>query len=149
VTEIVEIKGRGHALTIDSGCREVAGTALGFVKRFTWRRSARRTRWPPPGRRTWTLAIIYKAWLSLRSPAGRQPVADDLAAGGLQRGGGTLGGEVTAGAAWDQVHQQPVDGLGAPCDQVLAPPGQQVQPHPSKSTTTWDAHQHEVLRIDG
>ena len=35
VTEIVEIKGRGHALTIDSGWREVAETALAFVKRFT------------------------------------------------------------------------------------------------------------------
>jgi non-heme chloroperoxidase len=35
VTEIVEIKGRGHALTIDSGWREVADTALAFVKRFT------------------------------------------------------------------------------------------------------------------
>jgi non-heme chloroperoxidase len=34
VTEIVEIKGRGHALTIDSGWREVAETALTFVKRF-------------------------------------------------------------------------------------------------------------------
>jgi len=34
VTEIVEIKGRGHALTIDSGWREVAETALNFVKRF-------------------------------------------------------------------------------------------------------------------
>jgi len=33
-TEIVEIKGRGHALTIDSGWREVATTALEFVKRF-------------------------------------------------------------------------------------------------------------------
>ena len=35
VTEIIEIKGRGHALTIDSGWREVAETALAFVKRFT------------------------------------------------------------------------------------------------------------------
>ena len=35
VTEIVEIKDRGHALTIDSGWREVADTALAFVKRFT------------------------------------------------------------------------------------------------------------------
>jgi non-heme chloroperoxidase len=35
VTEIVEMKGRGHALTIDNGWREVADTALGFVKRFT------------------------------------------------------------------------------------------------------------------
>ena len=34
VTEIVEIKGRGHALTIDSGWREVADTALAFIKRF-------------------------------------------------------------------------------------------------------------------
>jgi non-heme chloroperoxidase len=34
VTEIVEIKNRGHALTVDSGWREVADTALGFVKRF-------------------------------------------------------------------------------------------------------------------
>jgi non-heme chloroperoxidase len=35
VTEIVEIKGRGHALTIDSGWQEVADTALAFVKRFS------------------------------------------------------------------------------------------------------------------
>jgi pimeloyl-ACP methyl ester carboxylesterase len=35
VTEITEMKGRGHALTIDSGWREVADTALTFVKRFT------------------------------------------------------------------------------------------------------------------
>ena len=34
VTEIVEIPGRGHALTIDGGWREVADTALNFVKRF-------------------------------------------------------------------------------------------------------------------
>jgi non-heme chloroperoxidase len=34
ITEIVEMKGRGHALTIDSGWREVADTALAFVKRF-------------------------------------------------------------------------------------------------------------------
>ena len=35
VTEIVEMKNRGHALTIDSGWREVADTALAFVKRFS------------------------------------------------------------------------------------------------------------------
>jgi non-heme chloroperoxidase len=35
VTEIVTIPGRGHALTIDSGWREVADTALRFVKRFS------------------------------------------------------------------------------------------------------------------
>ena len=34
VTEFVEIPGRGHALTIDSGWREVADTALAFVQRF-------------------------------------------------------------------------------------------------------------------
>ncbi len=34
VTEIVEIKDRGHALTIDSRWREVADKALAFVKRF-------------------------------------------------------------------------------------------------------------------
>jgi pimeloyl-ACP methyl ester carboxylesterase len=32
--EIVEIPNRGHALVIDSGWREVADTALGFVQRF-------------------------------------------------------------------------------------------------------------------
>ncbi len=37
VTEIVEIPGRGHALTIDSGWREVADTALNFVQRFVKR----------------------------------------------------------------------------------------------------------------
>jgi len=35
VTEIVEMSGRGHALTIDSGWHEVADTALEFVRRFT------------------------------------------------------------------------------------------------------------------
>jgi pimeloyl-ACP methyl ester carboxylesterase len=34
VTEFVEIPGRGHALTIDAGWREVADTALAFVQRF-------------------------------------------------------------------------------------------------------------------
>jgi len=34
VTEIVKMPGRGHALTIDAGWREVADTALGFIRRF-------------------------------------------------------------------------------------------------------------------
>jgi len=34
VTEIVKVAGRGHALTIDSGWREVADLALGFIGRF-------------------------------------------------------------------------------------------------------------------
>jgi non-heme chloroperoxidase len=34
VTEIEEIPNRGHALTIDSGWREVADKALAFIKRF-------------------------------------------------------------------------------------------------------------------
>jgi len=34
VTEIIEMPNRGHALTIDSGWREVANTALAFVRRF-------------------------------------------------------------------------------------------------------------------
>jgi non-heme chloroperoxidase len=34
VTEVAQIPNRGHALTIDSGWREVAQTALDFVKRF-------------------------------------------------------------------------------------------------------------------
>jgi pimeloyl-ACP methyl ester carboxylesterase len=34
VTEFVEMPDRGHALTIDHGWREVATTALAFVKRF-------------------------------------------------------------------------------------------------------------------
>jgi non-heme chloroperoxidase len=34
VTEIVKMPNRGHALTIDSGWREVADTALAFVRRF-------------------------------------------------------------------------------------------------------------------
>jgi non-heme chloroperoxidase len=29
----VKIPGRGHALTIDGGWREVADTALGFIKK--------------------------------------------------------------------------------------------------------------------
>jgi non-heme chloroperoxidase len=35
VTEIVKMTGRGHALTVDHGWREVAETALAFVRRFT------------------------------------------------------------------------------------------------------------------
>ena len=35
VTEITKIEGRGHALTIDDGWREVAETALAFVRRFS------------------------------------------------------------------------------------------------------------------
>jgi non-heme chloroperoxidase len=35
VTEIKKIPGRGHALIIDSGWREVADKALAFVQRFT------------------------------------------------------------------------------------------------------------------
>ena len=35
VTEIEKIPNRGHSLTIDSGWREVADTALRFVRRFT------------------------------------------------------------------------------------------------------------------
>jgi non-heme chloroperoxidase len=34
VTEIVKMPGRGHALTIDAGWREVADAALGFIRRF-------------------------------------------------------------------------------------------------------------------
>ncbi|MGW0834068.1 alpha/beta hydrolase [Streptomyces prunicolor] len=34
VTEITEIKDRGHALTIDHGWQEVADTALSFVRRY-------------------------------------------------------------------------------------------------------------------
>jgi pimeloyl-ACP methyl ester carboxylesterase len=34
VTEIVEMPNRGHALVIDNGWREVADTALAFIKRF-------------------------------------------------------------------------------------------------------------------
>lgn len=33
VTEITEMPGRGHALTIDGGWREVADIALAFVRR--------------------------------------------------------------------------------------------------------------------
>ena len=34
ITEIVEIPGRGHAVTIDSGWHEVADKALAFIQRF-------------------------------------------------------------------------------------------------------------------
>jgi non-heme chloroperoxidase len=34
VTEIVAVANRGHAITIDSGWREVADKGLAFVKRF-------------------------------------------------------------------------------------------------------------------
>jgi non-heme chloroperoxidase len=34
ITEMVELPNRGHALTVDSGWREVADTALTFIQRF-------------------------------------------------------------------------------------------------------------------
>jgi pimeloyl-ACP methyl ester carboxylesterase len=34
VTETVEMPGRGHALVVDSGWREVADTSLEFIRRF-------------------------------------------------------------------------------------------------------------------
>jgi hypothetical protein len=34
LTEIVEMPNRGHALVVDSGRREVADTAVAFIKRF-------------------------------------------------------------------------------------------------------------------
>jgi pimeloyl-ACP methyl ester carboxylesterase len=37
VTEIVEMPNRGHALVVDSGWREVADTALSFIRRFVSR----------------------------------------------------------------------------------------------------------------
>jgi hypothetical protein len=37
VTEVVEMPNRCHALTIDGGWREVADTALAFVRRFVRR----------------------------------------------------------------------------------------------------------------
>jgi pimeloyl-ACP methyl ester carboxylesterase len=40
VTEMAEMPGRGHALTIDNRWREVADTALAFVQRFTGPRPA-------------------------------------------------------------------------------------------------------------
>jgi non-heme chloroperoxidase len=44
VTEIVKVAGRGHALTIDSGWRDVADLALAFVQRFvTAARAAKST----------------------------------------------------------------------------------------------------------
>ena len=43
VTEIVKIPNRGHALTIDHGWREVAQTALDFVKRSLPGDGARQT----------------------------------------------------------------------------------------------------------
>jgi non-heme chloroperoxidase len=41
VTEIVKIPNRGHSLTIDHGWREVAETALAFVRRFTQQAAVR------------------------------------------------------------------------------------------------------------
>jgi non-heme chloroperoxidase len=37
VTEIIQMPGRGHCLTIDHGWREVANTALGFVEKYAGR----------------------------------------------------------------------------------------------------------------
>ena len=44
MTEITKVLNRGHSLTIDSGWRDVADTALRFVQRFTQRVSCRYSR---------------------------------------------------------------------------------------------------------
>ena len=55
LTEIVEMPDRGHALTIDSGWREVADTALAFIRRFSaadvQRRASMRDSFSVPDRR--------------------------------------------------------------------------------------------------
>jgi non-heme chloroperoxidase len=43
VTEVVEVPGRGHALTIDDGWREVADLALAFVQRFVAKQASGET----------------------------------------------------------------------------------------------------------
>jgi pimeloyl-ACP methyl ester carboxylesterase len=50
VTEIVKMPGRGHALVIDHGWRDVADTALGFVQRFVRPVGARRASGRSPAR---------------------------------------------------------------------------------------------------
>ena len=35
VTEVAEVPGCGHSLTIDDGCAEIAGIAPDLTKRFT------------------------------------------------------------------------------------------------------------------
>ena len=47
VTEIVKMPGRGHALTIDAGWREVAQKALEFVNRVTRHGEVGRVDVPP------------------------------------------------------------------------------------------------------
>ena len=76
-----------------------------------------------------------------------------------QQRGGAFGSQVAPGAAWDQVHQQsvePVDGLGAGGDQVLAALGQQVQYHclilhadqaQLRDAAGGDRHRDRVVRI--
>ena len=49
VTEIVKMPGRGHGLTIDGGWREVADTALEFVRRFAGRSVPQRSPNGSPG----------------------------------------------------------------------------------------------------
>ena len=73
VTEIVEIPGRGHALTIDSGWREVAQTALTFVQR-AGSAEAGDVSAAPPGRRL--------------TPATSRRVRREPARGGSRRGSG-------------------------------------------------------------
>jgi hypothetical protein len=58
VTEVARVANRGHALTIDSGWREIADQALAFVQRFpsvigrstSLMRSRRRQSYPPCAR---------------------------------------------------------------------------------------------------
>ena len=49
VTEIVKMAGRGHGLTIDGGWREVADTALEFVRRFAEPSVPQRSPYASPG----------------------------------------------------------------------------------------------------
>ena len=63
VTEIVGIPGRGHALTIDSGWRDVADKALAFVQRFVKESTSIRRGGPGTRIAAWC-RVSMKRWRS-------------------------------------------------------------------------------------
>jgi hypothetical protein len=80
VTEIEEIPNRGHALTIDSGWREVADKALAFVKRFT--------RADEPERNVASMSM--RAWPATERSNRRRPINCDAASPPIASGGEAL-----------------------------------------------------------
>ena len=87
----------GHEPLVELGVGQPAfEAAQGFLAGLAFGQLSGWSACPAVGWRIWTIAARYRAWFSRRFRPG-QPMGDDLAAGGLDRGGAGVGSEVMLG----------------------------------------------------